>query len=102
MEFIGNVISIIFSIGGHFLGWFIFVGIVYAILFGIKFLLWKNNPPLIIHKTRWIIAIAIGVIMLWAQFSSGVSDPSDRTSFMIVAFVIYTIGTLVLKDEEES
>ena len=102
MEFVRDAISIIFSIGGHFLGWIIFVGIIYAILFGIKFLLWKNNPPPIIHKIMWIIAIAIGAIMLWAQFSSGVSDSSDRTSFMIVAFVIYTIGTLVLKDEEQS
>tara|TARA_Y100000996_G_C22398523_1_gene592152 strand:- start:486 stop:809 length:324 start_codon:yes stop_codon:yes gene_type:complete len=102
MEFITNAVSILFGIAGYFLSWLIIVLIIYAVLFGVKFLIWKNNPPPIIHKLRWVIAIAIGILMLWLKQSSGIGDPSDRTGMMIIGFVVYTIGTLVLKDEEKT
>ena len=58
MEIIVNIIQGLIIIVGSILTWIIVGFLLCAILFGIKYLIWKENPPIIIHKLILIIVSA--------------------------------------------
>ena len=98
MEFIVNVITVLIGLVGSILTWIIVGSLICAILFGIKYLIWKENPPLIIHKLRWVIAVSIGILMFWLQDRAGIDFNDGKIQ---VFFVVWMLGKLILNDEPE-
>ena len=69
-------------------------GVISGIIIGIRFLIWKEEIPETISKLRWVIAIAIGIIIIFIEINVGFTPKSQ----IINAFIIYLIAQVLDND----
>ncbi|MCK9426912.1 MAG: hypothetical protein M0Q21_12815 [Ignavibacteriaceae bacterium] len=82
----------------------IIVVIVTAIVYGIRYSLWKETVPANIQKMRWVIAIAVTFIIMLISIaiqSSSKTYSSQPGGHMIYLLLMFTIAN-VLDDKKKN
>lgn len=75
----------------------IITAIITAIVFGIRYSLWKENVPPNIQKMRWVIAIAVTIVIMMISVAIQTSSKSNSTQsgasiiYLILAFTIANV-----------
>ena len=62
--------------------------VISAGIWGLRFMIWKEEVPEIISKFRWVIAIAIGITLIAVELSAGLEPESQ----IVNGFIVYVIA----------
>ncbi len=70
-------------------------GVISGIILGMRYMIWKDNVPDSVSNLRWVIAIGIGVLLIFLELNAGFEIKSQS----INGFIIYVIAQALEKEK---
>jgi len=70
-------------------------GVISGIIWGMRYMIWKDNVPDSVSSLRWVIAIGIGVLLIFLELNAGFEMKSQS----INGFIIYVIAQALDKEK---
>jgi|TARA_B100000315_G_C14207526_1_gene420531 hypothetical protein len=70
-------------------------GVISGIIWGMRYMIWKDNVPDSVSSLRWVIAIGIGVLLIFLELNAGFEMKSQSVN----GFIIYVIAQALEKEK---